>query len=160
MLETEIKKLTAAVEELNATIIASTALRIDRWDMAHNTSGEGNAPTTGPKQNLDTAPPTPPAAAVQPAPAAPVTPTPPTPPAGPKFNLAQPDQPVQPALSFDQVKAQLSAVIQKMGDGGAAVSGLVATFPDVNGAPATLLSTVNPDSYPDLVAKAKELINA
>lgn len=147
MLETEIKKLTAAVEALNETMLR---LKVTK-------QGEGNAPTTAPVPTTDPTPPTPPAAAVQPTPAAPVTPTPPP---GPKFNLAQPDQPVQPALSFNQVKAQLSAVIQKMGDGGAAVTGLVATFPDVNGAPATLLSTVNPDSYPDLVAKAKELINA
>jgi len=140
MLETEIKKLTAAVEALTATM-----------------SGEGNAPTTGPVPTTDTTPPAPPPEPVQPTPAAPVTPTPPP---GPKFNLAQPDQAVQSALSFDQVKAQLSAVIQKMGDGGAAVTGLVAQYFDMNGVPATLLSTVNPASYPDLVAKAKELINA
>jgi len=77
------------------------------------------------------------------------------------YNVATPDPGSQQApLTFDMVKAQLSAVIQKMNDGGAAVSALVGTYPDASGQPATLLSTVDATLWPDLVAKAKELINA
>lgn len=142
MLETEIKKLTVAIEALNATM-----------------SGAPNAATSAPS--------TPPAAQAAPTPAPATTPIPtPTPAqavpatvAAPTFNVATPDPgSEQSPLTFDMVKAQLSAVIQKMGDGGAAVSTLVSTYPDGTGQPAKLLSTVDATLWPDLVSKAKELI--
>ena len=140
MLETEIKKLTVAIEALTAA-----------------TLGGSDVPITAPSTQ----------AAVAPAPAAATTPTPtpvqtaPAAMASPVFNVATPDPGSAAApLTFDLVKAQLSAVIQKMGDGGAAVSALVATYLDATGQPAKLLSTVDATLWPDLVAKAKELINA
>lgn len=145
MLETEIKKLTAAVEALNATMSGG--------------ANESSPVSSTPPAAQATAAPAPAAAAPIPTPA-PVQAAP-TPVAGPVFNVATPDPgaAVVP-LTFDMVKAQLSAVIQKMGDGGAAVSTLVSTYPDSTGQPAKLLSTVDASLWPDLVAKAKELINA
>jgi len=144
MLETEIKKLTAAIEALTATM------------------GGVNAPSE--TANISPAVTSAPAAAATAPTPAPVqtAPTPtPTTVAAPVFNLATPDPGAAAApLTFDMMKAQLSAIIQKMGDGGAAVSTLVSTYPDATGQPAKLLSTVDANLWPDLLAKAKELIHA
>jgi len=141
MLEIAIKNLTVAIEALTAATLGDSDGPADT--ASHIVTAIKNAPPTA-----ATASPTP----VQTAPAAM---------ASPVFNVATPDPGSAAApLTFDLVKAQLSAVIQKMGDGGAAVSALVATYPDATGQPAKLLSTVDATLWPDLVAKAKELINA
>lgn len=116
MLETEVKKLTAAIEGLTAVF--------NQTETAHP---EPTAPVDAPAH------PEPLPEPVQP-------------------------EPTVPVYTFDQVKDRLSAIIQKMGDGGAAVAALVGTFRTPAGGQATLLSTVDPDAYPSLLKQADELV--
>ena len=127
MLETEIKKLTAAVEALTATMAGGTH--------APDTQ------TAAPAAPAQTAAPTAVQAPAQVAP--PATPAP----------TAAPTVP-----TFDEVKTHLSAVAQRMNDGGTGISGLVASCTDVNGNPVRLLSMIDPAQYADLIARANALV--
>lgn len=63
-------------------------------------------------------------------------------------------------MTFDQVKSELSAVIQKMGDGGAAVTSLIASFTKQDGTSARLLSEITPVQYPQLIEAARAMVTS
>jgi hypothetical protein len=136
VLETEIKKLTEAVHALTAVM--------------NQGATHANAPTPTVTTPASTAP-TPAAEPTAPTPAAAQAPA----------AVEQAAQPAAPTeISFDQLKSQLAAIIQKMNDGGAAVAGLIGQQPSTTGQPPRLLSEVDPGAYAQLLETAKGLTNA
>ena len=139
MLETEIKKLTEAVHALTAVMKPQEAA-------SANTTPEVVTPAATT------------AAPVQAATAAP-SPTPTTAQAPAAVEQAAPAAQAG-AVTLDAAKSQLAAIIQKMNDGGAAVTALIAQMPSTTGAQPRLLSEVHPSAYQQLIDAAQEKANA
>jgi len=147
MLETEIKKLTVAIEALNQTMSrgsASEPTPTPSTEPAAPVNTPAPIPTPGPAPNDEWFYCPAPAGAI-PAPAPVGAPTP---------AVAAPAS----QTTFEQVKSELSAIIQKMNDGGAAVSGLVGSFTTPQGQPARLLSEIDPVQFPQVLEAARKLV--